>query len=213
MELTVTLHFEKGYIANPYWPELEKLINIQKMSGLKRSRSEDKSKKTLEAWLRSHDMTADDYRALEAQAARAFYTVNGAGSEILIPAHHLHGMIAQAVDMAPSSLRFCRKEQIRTMLEFSDFKTGKTAQDGVWERFVTVKSGTGQTLSNQRGLRSNPYIANFDARGGVHLVDAEIKGKFLDLLRYAGREIGVGASRKMGWGRFEVQDGRLGDRS
>src|SRR3990167_2034527 len=64
--LSVGLHFAKGYIGNPYWPAMERVITIRRQSGVDRARSEDKRAKTLKAWLESHEMTLADYRALEA---------------------------------------------------------------------------------------------------------------------------------------------------
>jgi len=206
MLIAVTLRFPKGYIGHPYWPEREKLINIQKESGINRARSLDKREKALRAYLDSRGLTQDDYRALEAKANRQFHT--DASDHIVIPAHHLHGMIAQGAAQAPGSIRLASIGQIRTVIEFSDFVTDKTKPDGVWDRFVTVKSGTGQALSNQRGLRSNEYIADFTASGSVRLVNDEAEKKAKEFVAYIGREIGVGASRKLGWGRFELVEWR-----
>ncbi|MGH2610212.1 MAG: hypothetical protein ACRDHF_14115 [Tepidiformaceae bacterium] len=203
MLIQVTLHFAKGYIAHPYWPEREKLINIQKASGTNRARSEDKRKKSLDAYLSTHSLTMDDYRLLEQRAARPFYTFDGS-DEIVVSAHQLHGMIGQGADMAPSAVRLARPEQIRTLIQCSDFRTGKTKPDGVWERFVPVKSGTGQTLSNQRGLRSDPYISNVTASGSIRLASEDTEPRARQFIAWAGQEIGVGAARKLGWGRFVI---------
>ena len=61
------------------------------------------------------------------------------------------------------------------------------------------------THPNQRGFRSNAYIRNFAAAGEI-LHDPELvrPEAIIALLTYAGREVGIGASRKMGWGRFAV---------
>lgn len=201
--IAVTIHFPKGYIAHPFWPAREKLINIQKQSGLNRARSEDKRQKTLSAWLQAHGLSLDDYRVLEAQANRPFYTADGS-DEIVVSSHQLYGMLAQASALAPSAIRLARPEQIRTLLTLSDFRTGKHKPDGVWERFVPVKSGTGQTLSNQRGLRADPYLSTFSAEGTVSLIDAEHEARAREFISWAGREVGVGAARKMGWGRFAI---------
>ncbi len=207
MLIDVTIHLPKGYIGHPYWPEREKLINIQKLSGCNRARSEDKRQKALRAWLDANGLTLDDYKALEARAARPFYTradVGGRGDEIVIPAHHLYGMCAQAADLAPASVRLASPEQIRTVMQVSDFGTGKSKADGIWERFAVVKTGTGQTLSNQRGLRADAYIADVTASGQIRLINDELEPKARQFLEWAGREVGVGAARKLGWGRFTI---------
>lgn len=124
--------------------------------------------------------------------------------EIVIPSHHLHGMMANAADMAPASVRLAQPEQIRNLAVWSSLRTGKTKPDGMWERFVTVKSGTGQMLSNQRGLRVNQYLADVTATGTLQLVNPEQEKKARQFIAWAGAEVGVGASRKLGWGRFVV---------
>ena len=202
ISVAITLHFAKGYIGHPYWVERSKLIDIQKASGLNRVRSEDKRAKALKAFLDTHDMTMDDYRALEVAANRPFYT--DAAGLIVISAHQLHGLMGQADDNAPSSIRLARPEQIRTLIEWEDLATGKTKPDGIFERFVPVKSGTGQMLSNQRGLRADPYIENFSASGAVKILTEEHLVKARQFIEWAGIEIGVGAARKVSYGRFTV---------
>jgi len=213
MDIRVVAHFEKGYIGHPYWPAREKLINIQKESGVNRVRSEQRREKALRDYLSSKGLSMDDYTALETQADIPFYTVNGT-REIMIPAHHVHGCLANAADLCSASIRIARTEQIRTVVSSSDWLTGKTEPDGIWERFVVVKSGSGQSLSNQRALRTNPYIGvgekgegvAFDATGLLHFIgDKEQLPKLREFLAWAGREVGLGAARKLGWGRFEIK--------
>jgi len=219
----IELTFTKGYIAHPYWPELERLINVQKESGTRRARSEEKRVKALRDYLAAHDMSMEDYEALQKLAERQFYTYGTApddfhllhrvaghaandADEITIPSHQLYGCLAQAADLASSAIRIARKEQIRTVVHVSNISTGKTRSDGTWERFVQVKSGTGQTLSNQRALRSNQYLGPFVGHGHVAFSeDIVAYRKMTDFIEFAGREIGVGASRKLGWGRFTVK--------
>lgn len=204
MQLTIKVRFEKGYIADPYWPEREELINIQKASGVNRLRGEDRRAKALSDYLAAKHMTMDDYRRLEELAESPFYTQE-ATEEIIVPRHQVHGCFAQGGSQCSSSLRIARAEQIRTILESSDWLTGKSQQDGVWRRFVVVKSGSGKSLTNQRALRANPFIAGFDATGILTFAgDAAQLPRLRDFLVWAGREVGVGASRGMGWGRFTV---------
>jgi hypothetical protein len=213
----IELTFTKGYIAHPYWPELERAINIQKESGTRRARSEDKRVKALRDYLSAKGMSMDDYEALLAKAQRSFYTFADVGDdgftrekhdpdEICVPAHQMYGCCAQAADLVSSSLRIARRDQIRTVMLISDIATGKTGPDGTWDRFAVVKSGTGQTLSNQRALRSNQYLGPFVGHGFIAFSpDIVALQKVTDFLEFAGREIGVGASRKMGWGRFTLK--------
>jgi hypothetical protein len=213
MQLTATLSFAKGYIAHPYWPARERLINVQKESGTKRARSEEKRIAALKNYLAAHNMSMEDYLLLEQEADRQFYCsrdladANGHDrNEIVIPAHQWYGMAAQACDLASSSIRIAKAENIRTILQISDSFTGKLKADGVWDRFVVVTAGAGNKLSNQRALRSNEYLGPFTT--DVTLMFSEdivAPNKVRDWFQFAGREIGVGASRKFGWGRFSAQ--------
>lgn len=201
--IDIEIYFPKGYIANPYWPELEKLINIQKESGMKRARSAANARAALEQHLKSLDMTLAAYEDLERLAKRPFYT--DSDSNIVIPGHHFYGMLVASADTIRAAGRACPPEQVRVRLDASDLSTGKTEPDGVWSRFVTVTSGTGAKLSNQRALREDFYIEDFTAKGSIGFSPEFVRPDTLrTMLEYGGQNIGIGASRKMGWGRFEV---------
>ena len=208
MRFRLSVHFDKGYIAHPYWPEREKLINIQKESGMNRVRSTAAREQALKAYLQSRGMTVEDYKGLEAAADRQFYLGGDGDKRIIIPAHHVYGCFAQACDQAASAARLTRREQLRSLLWTSDWLTDKTGPDGVWERMVVVTSGTGARLSNQRALRANEYIRDFNAEGEIRLLvaapDDALGRRLRDFVAFAGRDIGIGASRKMAWGRFEI---------
>lgn len=213
MRLSAMLTFPRGYIAHPYWTAMERKIDIEKRSGVNRARSEDKRAKALDSYLKKIGMTLAEFRKIEQAAARPFYTVgdldeavNGhAANEIVIPAHQLYGCLAQGCDLASSALRLSSREQLRTLLALSPVFTGKTEPDGTWERFVTVTGGGGAKLSNQRGLRSNAYLGPFSAPLEVEFSDDMVAApRVRDFITFCGREIGVGAARKMNWGRFAV---------
>lgn len=202
MDYQLKVQFDKGYIAHPYWPERERLINIQKESGTKRARSEGKAKQALDAYLSARGMTQEEYADLVAKADRQFYRNDD--EAIIIPAHHVYGCFAQTCDIAPAAVRLSSVEQLRTVLQTTDWHTGKKKPDGVWERFAVVTAGTGAKLSNQRALRSNEYIEHFTSESVIHVV-AEIEmAKLRRFVEFAGREVGIGASRKLGWGRFSL---------
>lgn len=199
--MKVSLIFGKpGYIAQPYWPEMYRLIEIQKRSGVNRARSEESRRKALESMLKSEGMSLEDYEELSRLALRPFH-VNGSG-RIYIPRDRVLACLVNASDQAPSRLRL---RNIRSALAVSDFETDKSEPDGTWERFVVVKSGTGKNLSNQRGYRSSAYIEDFTAKGRMDVHEAVKPQAVLELLRFAGTDVGIGASRKMGWGRFGVE--------
>jgi hypothetical protein len=216
MRIDLALRFPKGLIQHPYWPSRERVIQVEKESGTRRARSEQNRARALQDYLNAHDLTVDDYEVMRTDADRQFYTwadvtedLDGHDpTEIVVPAHQLWGCLAQAADLASSSVRLARAEQIRTVLTLADgFATGCHESDAkLWQRYVVVTAGTGSKLSNQRALRENQYLpAGTTATGWLrfseHIVDP---AKVRTFLEFAGREIGCGASRKLGWGRFDI---------
>ena len=213
--MTATIRFPVGYIADPYWIAQEKRIDIEKKSGINRVRSQERRAKALDSYLKSIDMTLADFRALEEAAKRPFYTVadlkNGAatgghpGDEIVIPPHQLYGMCAQGCDQASSAIRLTRRDQLRSVVKIAPVFTGKAKPDGVFERFVTVTGGTGAKLSNQRGIRHNAYLAAFEAQLIISFSDDMVAApRVKEFIAFCGREVGVGACRKMDYGRFDT---------
>ncbi|HZP39849.1 MAG TPA: hypothetical protein VFE48_25535 [Methylomirabilota bacterium] len=197
----VTLTFaEPGYVEDPYWPERHQLVDLEKRSGVNRARTQANRRRALQAQLEEQGMTLEDCEALRVVAARPFHT--DAQGRIVIPAEKMLACLVNACDIAPAKLRV---SNLRTALTVSDFVTDRTKPDGVWERFVKVTLGTGAKASHQKGLRRNEYLRNFTAVGTIRVEPDMVEPKaVLALLAFAGRAVGVGASRKMGWGRFAV---------
>ncbi len=206
IEFKIVAHFGKpGYIAHPYWPEMARLIDIQKQSGVNRAKSEANRRKALEEYLSANKMTLADYTALQTAAARPFHT--DAAGLIIIPADKVLAFLVNVTDMLRAASRPCSKSQIRSRIRATDWSTPKTAPDGVWQRFAVVSAGTGQKLSNQRGFRSSSYIENFDATGSLSIDPEFVKPSVLEnAVRDGGANVGIGASRSMGWGRFTVTE-------
>lgn len=170
---------------------------------MNRARSGANRRKALEEHLKGAGMTLADYERLEILAKRPFY-VAGDG-RIIIPENHIYGFLVATCDTVRAASRPCPPEQVRSLILASPFLTDKRAPDGVWERFATVSAGTGQKLSNQRGLRRSSYIADFDATGTLKIDPDFVKPSTLEQAwRLGGESVGIGASRKMGWGRFQV---------
>lgn len=212
IELTLNLH---SYIGHPYWPEMEQLVNITKESGMNRARSTANRRKALEEYLRAEGMSLADYDALEKLAHRPFY-IDTEG-RITIPTRHVEGMLVTMCDTARSANRPCPPDMVRTVLRPSSWLTELRPEDAlVWERYAVVTSGTGAKLSNQRGLRRNAYIGAVPpagcqptkeviALGSLDVNPEMVRPEVLQrALEWAGEWVGIGASRKMGWGRWEV---------
>jgi hypothetical protein len=173
---------------------------------MNRAKSTANRRKALEEHLRSLNMTLADYEDLEKRSARPFYTE---GAAIVIPENHVVSFMVATCDEIRSAQRPCEPQQVRSRFVATPWSTGKTAADGIWSRFATVTSGTGQKLSNQRGLRNSPFISKFTAEGSLSF-DADFvdKAALENALRWGGTFVGIGASRKMGWGRFTVTEFR-----
>jgi hypothetical protein len=214
VNIPVTIHVQ-SYIAHPYWPERERLINVQKESGMNRARSAANRRKALEEYLRGEGLTLADYDALVVLADRQFYTDDD--GLIIIPKKHVDGMLVAMCSTIRSASRPCPPDMVRTVLRASPWSTDIAETDaGWWERYAVVSSGTGARLSNQRALRRNAYIGDTPpseveplkeivARGSIDINPEMVRPETLEkALRWAGEWVGIGASRKMGWGRFDV---------
>jgi hypothetical protein len=193
----------KPYVGSPYWPEMNQLIDVQKKSGLNRAKSDANRRKSLEEYLRANGMTLADYERLEVAARRPFHT-NEHG-EIIIPSQRILAFLVAANSEARAAFKACDPGQVHARIDATDFTTGKTEPDGVWARFAVVTLGTGAKASNQRGLRIDPFIQNFTAKGMVTFDEETVDPPTLrNLIAWGGRMVGIGASRKMGKGRFQL---------
>ena len=194
---------ECGFIAEPYWPEMYEYINITKESGMNRARSAANRRKALEEHLRAIGMTYDEFETLKARAHRPFSVWRG---EIIIARRNIAAFLYSVCDEARAAQRPCPPDQVRSRIALTPWRTGKTEADGKYVRFATVTGGTGAVLSNQRSLRSSQYIADFTARGQIAFDDQFVKPDVLrNAIEWGGEFVGIGAARKMGFGRFELK--------
>jgi hypothetical protein len=194
------------YIAHPYWGELAQVIDIQKRSGVNRVRSEDKRDAALSNFLKKQGMSKEEYDALVVKSKRPWYRKDNddPNSPIVIPPHQFAGMLVQAAMSAPAGARIDPAE-LRSIIEISDFVTTKTKCDGVFSRYIMPKDGSGKPLSNQRQLQSNEHLLDVEATGTLTIDTERAKVEAVRaLLDHAVSRTGVGASRKMGYGRGKV---------
>lgn len=202
-DLTVKFRPDRGYIAHPYWPEQLQRINILKESGANRARSAANRRKALEEYLQSNNMTLLQFEELERLAERPFYT-NEDGM-IVIPINHVEGFLVATCDTMRAAQRPCPPDQVRSRMTATCWETEKDKADGTWIRFVTATGGAGNKLSNQRMERKNEYISDFTATGTISFDDSYVKPSVLqNAIQWGGANVGIGASRKMGYGRFDL---------
>jgi hypothetical protein len=192
-EYTVKIKLD-SYIADPYWPETDDLINIQKKSGTNRAKSEAKRELALKSYLKQEGISPEEYTALVTKASRKWYT-NDDG-KVIVPRHHLAGMLVNAVCAAPAAVRgkFDR-DSFRHYVRIGDFVTDRTGKDTVFDRYVKSDA------TNQRRRTISEVIEDVEAAGTVELHN-KFKIKDLEnILTFGLSETGVGACRKMGYGR------------
>jgi len=197
----VAMHME-SYIADPYWPELDDVISLQKKSGMNFQRSEAKRDAALLAYLQQQDLTMDDYRALVAKSSRRWYRMDDEdqASEIVIPRHQVSGALVQATKVSPSSvIKSAMADNLRSVLRIDPLATGKFKADALFRRYVKGES-------NQRRLHENEVIADFTASGALAFdPDVLRPATVRALFTYALVHVGVGACRKMGYGRGTLE--------
>lgn len=189
----------ESYIASPYWPELNDLVNIEKKAGLAFQRTEEKRLACIKGYLEKNGLDMDHYNDLKAKAARRWYRINpdDDSTEIVIPRHQLSGAMVQTCNVSPSSvIKTSMSANLRTLVRITDFLTGKTTHDEVFRRYVK-----GET-SNQRRYQEDFVIKNFVAKG-VLTFDPEIitTKTVIAMFKYLLENVGVGGCRKMGYGR------------
>jgi len=213
-DVEINLH---SYIGSPYWAEMAQLIDIEKQSGMRRARTEANARKALEEHLERTGMTLVDYEELKGLAHRPWHV--NEGSWIYIPQARVQSLWVSICTTIRAAGRPVPPEQVRTALDVSSWVTNITpAEAATWKRFAVVTSGTGAKLSNQRGYREDQVIgARPPVEGVAHTVPVTATGSMAvdeemvkpavlkDALVWGGQRVGIGASRKMGWGRFEVK--------
>lgn len=196
--LQVTLKIN-SYIAQPYWPELDEVVNIQKKSGYSMARTEAKREQNLKSYLDKIGMKQSEYDDLVKRSQRKWYT--NENNLIIIPRHHLAGCLIQSLNTAPKTVKAkYNSESFRALVQLSDFVTTRKQCDEIFDRYVK------SDMSHQRRRTISEVITNFEAKGTI-TIDADHKVSDLEfLLNHALAECGVGSSRKMGYGRGTVQE-------
>jgi len=205
--LRCVFEFE-NYIAHPYWPECDRVISIDLHSGVNRLKIEHKKLAALKGQCQKEGITLDAYDAMIESSKRQWYRVDDKDqtSPIIIPRHQLAGCLVETVGRTPKAIRGkYEKDSFRALVQLSDFRTDRTDGDGVYARFVKLDGST------KRSWQENEFIGGYLGEGspftatGTAAVEPTAKVDDLKrLFAYAVEEIGLGASRKMGFGRGRV---------
>jgi len=194
-----------NYIAHPYLPARNLCIEIEKKSGVNRQKSDEKRVAALKAECQRQGITYERYLELREEAAVQWYR-RPKDNRIYIPRHQIAGAFVQVIGTAPKSLRgIFTKDNFRALVQISDFVTDRAEPTGVFARFVKLET------SNQRSWQENEYIGRyldngkpFEAEGVLSLADPKQNQTAKALLAAVVENIGVGASRKMGFGRGRI---------
>jgi hypothetical protein len=105
------------------------------------------------------------------------------------------------------------KDNFRALVQIGDLETDRKEKSGVFGRFVKLEG------SNQRSWQENEYIGQyldagepFSARGVLSIPNGDDKTEqtVKSLFVATVKNIGVGAARKMGFGRGEVLEWKRG---
>jgi hypothetical protein len=193
-----------NYIAHPYWPARNRVIEIEKKSGVNRQKSDEKRQAALKAECEKEGYTLAQYEQFKIDAAEQWYRREG---KIIIPRHQLAGAFVQAIGTSPKALRGAfDKDNFRALIQLGDFVTNRTKADGMFSRFAKLEG------SNQRSFQENEYIGRyldvgepFEATGVIGIPNPKHADTVKSLLCHVVEMIGVGASRKMGFGRGVVK--------
>ena len=193
-----------NYIAHPFWPARNTCIEIEKKSGVNRQKSEEKRVAALKAECTKQGITYERYLELREEAKDQWY--RDASRTIFIPRHQLAGALVQTIGTAPKALRgIFDRDNFRALIQIGDFTTNRTEADGTFSRFVKLEG------SNQRSWQENDFIGvyldkgkPFTATGVIAVPDPKQFDTVKAVLTTAIENTGVGAARKMGFGRGKI---------
>jgi hypothetical protein len=192
-----------SYIAHPYWPEKELVISIELKSGVNRLKLEDKKRAALKSQCEKEGISIADYHKFVEMAARPWYRVDNddLASPIIIPRHQLAGCLVETIGRTPKAVHGkYNADSFRHHVQVSDFVTDRTEKDGVFDRYVKLEG------SNKRDHQVNECLRDFVATGTLSVASDAKSDDLRRLLTYALEEVGVGASRKMGFGFGELAE-------
>jgi len=192
---------ESGYIGKPFWPETNTIINISK--DVHPKLGDAKKQAALQAACEKRSLTLAEYDAIVERSKNPFYTVDGRGSEIVIPQRIYQSFLNGTCQQVPKVIPKIEEKGltfIGVKVDGGFLRTGKTETDAkLFGRFVKNEE------SNQRMWTEDKYIVGFSATGILSVDEEIIKVDDLKkLTEYGGWKFGIGTARPQGYGRFRV---------
>lgn len=201
MRAQITLEFgELGYIAQPYWPEVEWLIKLEQRAAIHPKHGSDKKRALLQSQCDEEGISLETVEAARKKIAEEkFY--KDANGHIYIPRHQFSGALVQALSTHKLKKQIS-KDQLRTFIIVGDLAVNpqKTEKDTVFARYIK------NAESNLRRFQEDEVINNFEAIGEVHFSDEIVDPDSVEsLIAFAGMWVGIGSCRKMGRGKFTLK--------
>lgn len=197
---------EQGYIALPYWPEIDRIINLKNAAGVHFKHAPAKQRELIETYCKDNGVPIAEFDAWEYKVANDKW-YRDKNSNIVVARHQLQGAIVQALHPKQSRMRHrlsksIPREQVRTLIAIRgdlSISPTKEERDSIYEHYIKHEK------TNQRRLQRDEVITNFSAEGIIEWADVVAKSEDIEsLLRWTGENVGVGSARIMGCGRFEL---------
>jgi hypothetical protein len=192
-----------GYIGQPFWPELNTLINI--MKDVHPKLGDAKKQQAIQASCEKQGVSPEEFLRIQAKVeTQHFYTKGDSPlSEIIIPERQIQSFLNHASMKAPKAIPTIKEKGltfIGVRVVDGYLTTGKTeAGASKFERFVVLEG------SNQRTFSSSPFIHNFSAEGVLSVDEQIIRlADLCKLCEWGGQWLGIGGARPQGFGRFQV---------
>jgi hypothetical protein len=197
---TKTLTLEvKRYIAHPYWPEVHWLFSLDKAALIHPKHSAAKKDQILQAHCKNEGIAWQDVLDARTKIATEQWYKDTDGN-IIVPRHHLVCSWIQSLRNHPMKKQI-KVEQFRTFCNCTDgiVTPAKKVCDGKFRRYCSSEE------SNLRRLQEHEEIRDFQVTTEVTFMANILTTKELtNLIKFAGVYFGMGAARKMDYGRYMV---------
>ena len=207
-ELKLKIHLEK-YCAAPYTDALQEKIDLEQKAGISwRTKNPEKYKATMEAYLPTQKWTWAEFLQLVSDANIHWYTTKD--GYIVVPEVNAQAFIGNLMCdskawVVPKILRQSvikgklGSANCRAKIVMSQLVSDKKITDEIeYTRFIKPVD------KNQKRQQVNWYVEDVTLTGSVRFHPSVEQDRLLDLLAFGVQEVGIGACRKLGWGRGSI---------